>query len=135
MSYTVQTTGQLMPCDYSRYYPHWRDIRRQILDQANNCCEFCGVPNHQYVVRTRADWYVVGEMGADAAWLDGKGAVHIILTVAHLNHDVTDLDPANLRALCQRCHLRWDVEQHQRNAARTRARKRSAGTTPMPLWR
>lgn len=100
-----------MPCDYKRYHPDWANIRRQILDQAGDCCEFCGVPNHSR--------------------LPSGGLV--VLTVAHLDHDVTHNTPDNLRALCQRCHLRWDSEHHQRNAARTRAAKLSAGTVPMTL--
>lgn len=33
----------------------------------------------------------------------------VVLTVAHLDHDPTNNDPANLRALCQRCHNRYDA--------------------------
>jgi 5-methylcytosine-specific restriction endonuclease McrA len=50
--------------------------------------------------------------------------VKIVLTVAHLNHDITDNRPENLRALCQRCHLTHDKEQH----AQTRRRNRYSQT-------
>jgi 5-methylcytosine-specific restriction endonuclease McrA len=43
--------------------------------------------------------------------------------VAHLDHDPANCAPENLRALCQRCHLRYDRFEHGRNAAETRRRK------------
>jgi 5-methylcytosine-specific restriction endonuclease McrA len=91
-----------MPCDYSQYHPDWRWIRLQILEQAGHCCEFCGVENDTM-----------------------RGETRIVLTIAHLDHDISNNEPSNLRALCQRCHLRWDHAQHQINAALTRARKRT----------
>jgi hypothetical protein len=45
----------------------------------------------------------------------------VVLTVAHLDHEPRNCDPANLRAMCQRCHLRYDAEQHRETAAWTRA--------------
>jgi len=44
----------------------------------------------------------------------------VVLTVAHLNHQPEDCADVNLKAMCQRCHLRYDVPHHQRNAAATR---------------
>jgi len=48
-----------------------------------------------------------------------------VLTVAHLG------DPSpencaddNLKAMCQRCHLRYDGPQHRQNAAATRRAKK-----------
>jgi hypothetical protein len=43
----------------------------------------------------------------------------VVLTVAHLDHTPEHCDPANLRALCQRCHLTYDVAHH----AQTRRQK------------
>lgn len=45
----------------------------------------------------------------------------VVLTVAHLDHDPTNCAPENLRALCQRCHNRYD--------APTRAAGRKARST------
>jgi hypothetical protein len=47
----------------------------------------------------------------------------VILTVAHLDRDPAGTDPTRLRAMCQRCHLRYDHEQHMRNARATRKRR------------
>jgi hypothetical protein len=60
-----------------------------------------------------------------------------ILTVAHLGvpkpdgspgnkHDKQDCRPENLAALCQSCHLTYDVDEHKANRKKTlRARKRA----------
>ncbi len=114
-----------MPIDYSLYPADWKQIRSGILKRAGDCCECCGVAN-----------YAVG-------WRDGKGEFHelpedrdhlvepedtlrIVLTIAHLDHDVTNNEPANLQALCQRCHLTHDASFHARNAAITRRRRQVA---------
>ncbi len=58
----------------------------------------------------------------------------MILTVAHLGtpypdgspgnkHDKMDVRPENLAALCQRCHLRYDLDDHIRNTKHTRLRR------------
>jgi hypothetical protein len=103
-----------MPIDYSKYPANWKtDIRPAILKRAGNCCEFCGVKNGELVYRwpmRRASPFTFPKL------------VKIVLTVAHLNHDITDNRPENLRALCQRCHLTHDKEQH----AETRRRNQRA---------
>lgn len=49
--------------------------------------------------------------------------IRIVLTVAHLDHNPANNAPENLRALCQRCHLRYDQKIHAASARRTRARR------------
>ena len=51
----------------------------------------------------------------------------VVLTVAHLDHDPANCDPANLRAWCQRCHLTYDAKHHAETARRTRHEKRALG--------
>lgn len=36
----------------------------------------------------------------------------VVLTVAHLDHTPEHCEDDNLRAMCQRCHLRYDAEHH-----------------------
>jgi len=68
--------------------------------------------------------------GRLARWANGK----VALTVAHLNHDTTDNRPENLKAMCQRCHLRYDAKHHARSAAETRRRRRiDAGQITMEI--
>ena len=52
--------------------------------------------------------------------------IKIILTIAHLDHSKDNNGPDNLRALCQKCHLNHDQEQHLKNAAETRKKKNDA---------
>lgn len=42
----------------------------------------------------------------------------VILTVAHLDHDPTNNDEANLLAMCQRCHLAYDADLHRETRSR-----------------
>lgn len=44
----------------------------------------------------------------------------VVLTIAHLDHVPENCAPENLRAWCQRCHLRYDAEHHKQTAYRTR---------------
>ena len=41
-----------MPCNYKNYPPNWfTEIRPRILERAKNCCEQCGVPNYEIILR------------------------------------------------------------------------------------
>lgn len=57
---------------------------------------------------------------------DGHRWFVIVLTVAHLDHDPRNCAPANLKALCQKCHLDYDQQHHQQNAAATRRKGKAA---------
>lgn len=96
-----------MPIDYSKYAPNWlSEIRPEILQRANDCCEgsarypFCRVRNRE---------------------LHPETGSKVVLTIAHLDHDVTNNALGNLRAMCQRCHLTYDAVHH----AETRRRKQN----------
>lgn len=58
---------------------------------------------------------------------DGNRWFVIVLTVAHLDHDPRNCDPSNLKALCQRCHLRYDIEHHGETAYQTRRSGKAIG--------
>jgi cytochrome c1 len=68
------------------------------------------------------------EMGHIGSW---DRPIHIILTVAHLNHDETDNQPEYLAHLCQRCHNRHDAKHRAapRKASREHAVNRTDGNT------
>lgn len=51
----------------------------------------------------------------------------VVLTVAHLDHQPENVDPANLKAWCQRCHLVYDAPHHAKNAAETRRQRKGNG--------
>lgn len=121
-----------MPIDYSKYPPNWKtEIRPRILERANNCCEDCGVPNYAIILRdknSRAWRHICGSehdmikskirVGYNMSGAIKKlGFTKIILTIAHLKHDKEnhDVKDEDLKALCQKCHLRHDLKRHIEN--------------------
>jgi len=91
------------------------------LTRANNCCEECGVPNYAIIYRPnkgKPEWELMPEgLLADAMALDGIKFTKVILTIAHLDHDKInhEVKLERLKALCQRCHLRLDINHHVSN--------------------
>jgi hypothetical protein len=126
-----------MPVDRKRYPANWKAISAAIRERSGGRCECsgeCGL--HKTTPGPRRCTECHGE---PAKWAKGK----VILTVAHLGvpkpdgslgskHDKMDCRPENLRAYCQRCHLRFDMDEHVQNAKRTRARKQWANQLPLP---
>lgn len=95
----------IRPENRDRYPPDWPQIRARILVRADNRCE--GSPQYPDCrIENGAAHPVTGS--------------RVVLTIGHLDHTPENCDPANLRAWCQRCHLTYDHEHHQRNAYRTR---------------
>lgn len=120
------------------FYPiDWPILSRTIrFGRAQGRCENCGRP-HGSTVLQLADgrWLdpAVGswrdDRGRAAAWPDLLLCVaaqekRVLIGVAHLDHDPTNNRARNLRALCQRCHLRHDRREHlRRRRLRLRARR------------
>lgn len=79
--------------------------------------------------RDRAGWRC--EMVVDGARCEAmNGQPHpvtgskVVLTVMHLDHDLTNNHDGNLLAACQRCHNRYDAPMRARGIAeRRRAEK------------
>lgn len=96
----------------ARYPKEWAAISMRIRDErARWRCE-CG-----------------GECGAHEERCSAKnGSAHpitgscVVLTVAHLDHTPENCDDDNLRAMCQRCHNRYDQAHRKANARKTRHR-------------
>lgn len=135
----------------------WRAIRERILERADHRCECrgecgmahqpneapedydrCSVPHGATIVRTTvANLSMWTKHDGCSLCLGGDPEcrpVRVILTTAHLDHDPTNNDDANLRAFCQLCHLRYDRHEHARNAASTRARKRDEASGQVPMF-
>ena len=87
----------IKPENKKRYPSNWAEIRAHILSRAYNKCEFCGIEN-----------YAIRENGSK-----------VVLTIAHLDHTPENNNDENLRALCQRCHNRYDAKHR----AETRGKK------------
>lgn len=104
-----------MPMDFKDYPPHWRALSRRLRhERAENRCEWCGAENYQPHPVTHSQ---------------------VILTVAHLGipkddgspgskDDKFDVRENNLAALCQRCHLNFDRDDHLKHRIRNRRRRR-----------
>ena len=81
-----------------KLYPaDWKAISQRIrFVRAENRCEWCHAENYQPHPITGSK---------------------VVLTVAHLDHNPTNSNDANLAALCQKCHLSYDAA-HRRNQHR-----------------
>lgn len=137
-----------MPMQRERYPENWEQISEYIrFERAGNKCEWCGAPNGQLIYRNpdRPEEYTIvpDPISQDEVYriFGGKPiselgkVVRVILTVAHLGvphddgrpgdkHDKLDIRPENLAALCQRCHLLYDLPDHIANRRRTMARRK-----------
>jgi len=105
-----------MPIDYRKYHPDWKTkIRPAILKRAGDRCEKCRVKNYEQGYRDDEGDFVPirNDAARNIATLYGRKVFRIVLTVAHVNHDITDNRPENLRAWCQKCHLEHDQKHHQ----------------------
>lgn len=104
-----------MPIDYSLYPKNWKThIRPAVLKRANCCCENCGVENKSFIRRNIIN-PAIYKLAKSISRQDShlyRESIFIVLTIAHLNHDINDNRSENLAALCQRCHLTYDKGQH-----------------------
>ena len=99
----------IRPENRARYPANWREISAGVRAEAGNRCE--GSPAYP---DCRA------ENGEPHPVTGSK----VVLTVAHLDHQPENIERANLRAWCQRCHNTYDAPYRQRNrAARADQRK------------
>lgn len=125
----------IKPENKARYPKDWKAIRGRILERAGNCCEFCKVENHTRIARgqgkdeglylTDSAHVFCADTGecygqTHMSNFDWARMVNIVLTIAHLDHTPENCADDNLKALCQRCHLRYDAKHHAETAAATR---------------
>lgn len=96
----------------ARYPKDWRAISERIKRRASWVCE--SVPGQPACGATQGQRHPITK-------------AIVVLTVAHLDHQSENCTDANLRALCQRCHLRYDAKHHAKNAAKTRRASKRNG--------
>lgn len=110
----------IRPENRDRYPADWSTISLRIrTSRAAGRCEctgWCGATPHE-----------TGRCEATNGQPHPLTGSKVVLTVAHLDHTPENCDEANLSALCQRCHLAYDAEQHKAQASHTRAVKAAAG--------
>lgn len=88
----------IRPENKARYPKDWPEISRRIRERSGGQCE-----REINGIRCEA--------------INGKshpitGSI-VVLTVAHLDHQPENCADDNLKAMCQRCHLRYDMHHHQ----------------------
>ncbi|WP_428266135.1 hypothetical protein [Haliangium sp.] len=103
-----------------RYPANWSEISKDIKERAGWRCECTGqCGEHE---------------GRRCVELHGHRAVRargqVVLTTAHLDHQPENCAAENLLAMCQRCHLRYDIAHH----AETRRRTRDARSGQLGLY-
>lgn len=119
-----------MPIDYSKYPKNWlSEIRPRIMARANNKCEMCGLEHNQIIYsiklyirnngyKYRSIWFSRKQDALRETLNNTIKQVKVILTIAHLDHDETNLNIKDnrLKAMCQICHLRYDAKEKYRRA-------------------
>ncbi len=126
--------------EYRWLYPiDWPQLSAVIrFDRAKGRCEGCGHPDGRFVCHLGDGRWWDAERGA---WRDGQGRVarlgdvedllarvattRVVLATAHRDHDPTNNRPRNLMALCQRCHLMHDRQEHRRRRWLTLFRRKA----------
>lgn len=83
-----------MPFDKKKYPKEWSLISKSVIAKVNNKCELCNADNHKPHWKTNSK---------------------VVLTVHHIDGNKNNNSKYNLIALCQRCHLRLDLERHIEN--------------------
>jgi len=114
-----------MPMDRTRYPADWLDIRRRVLERAGQVCE-CAGECGRHADRCQAS--------------NGDPLPHsgyfVVLTTAHLwrgpcaEHHAAGIkcgELEHLKAMCQRCHLIYDLPHHVAASMATRHRRRATG--------
>lgn len=126
---------------YRWFYPiDWPQISRHVrFERAGGRCEQCGRP-HGERVRCLADGRWLDStantwrdgQGRPAPWPDmveyaGSRLTLVVLAACHRDHNPANNRPRNLMALCQRCHMLHDREEHRRRFRITILLRRALG--------
>ena len=115
--------------DRANYPAGWKAVSYRIrMIRAGGRCECegeCGLHRTHPGPRRCTERH-----GEPAQWARGK----VILTTAHLNGpdgpfrcDPLCIEEAHLKAMCHRCHLRYDVVLHARHARENRRQGAARG--------
>jgi hypothetical protein len=108
-------------------YPiDWPQLSNAIrFDRASARCERCARPHRRRVAHLGDGRWWDRER---KCWRSGRGrrtkvrdsgvlarvrTTYVVLACAHLDHDPGNNAPANLAALCQRCHMLHDAHEHR----------------------
>lgn len=97
-------TMPIKPENRDRYPDDWDEISAWVrFVRAGARCECFGECGHDHA-GGRCDAYHHNPHPVTGS--------KVVLTTAHLDHVPEHVDRANLRAMCQRCHLSYDRDHH-----------------------
>jgi hypothetical protein len=108
----VGEVSPIRPENRDRYPADWPEISKAIKERAGWRCECEGECR-----RPGCAGRCPNRHGEPAY---GTGSV-VVLTTAHLDHTPENCDPANLKAMCQGCHLHYDRDHHAETRRATKA--------------
>lgn len=97
----------MSPFQRELYPKNWEELSLKIRRRSEGRCEcegFCGLHTGRRCVE---------QNGNLARWAKGR----VVLTVAHLTHNPQDSREEYLKAMCNRCHLRYDQLLHSEKRA------------------
>lgn len=136
----------MSPMDPKDYPPDWPAISREIrARRANGQCECTGECGRHHGTRCAAINHATGHRDRTGQWYPYKVGrdpeqwskpVLVVLTVAHLwrgpcaAHHAAGIkcgDADHLKAMCQGCHLRYDLAHHVARRKRNRFEKKAIG--------
>lgn len=103
-----------MPMDRTLYPRSWEKVSLMIRRIAGWQCEWCGIANGTPRPGRRPVVLTVAHLGAPRPTGEGW--------VAGDKHDKHDIRRENLAALCERCHLGYDLDDHIRHRRENRWR-------------
>jgi len=137
---SIERSGT-MPSDWSLYPDNWKEIAARCKFEAGYKCQDCGATSGEWIIRhlTDRNKYITMADEEEMYWhgedYEDK-AVLVQLGVAHLDQNPANCDRANLRVLCRRCHLVYDLPFHVEKAKKTRLNKKhqaiqAAGQLPL----
>lgn len=122
------------------YPSHWRELSRRVrFERAGGRCQSCGRP-HLAQLRCLPDgrWFDEkasiwrDRRGRPARWPDLIEAIRfkttrVVLAAAHLDSNPANNRLANLKSLCQRCHMLHDRPHHLAQRQITYRRRSALG--------
>lgn len=120
----------IRPEDRDRYPDNWPEISRHIReDRADGRCECtgqCGADHTHHAGKRRC----MAEHGKHHPLTGSK----VVITVGHLDRTPENSGDENLLAMCQDCHLAYDLEDHVAQALWTRSTRRLAERANLELF-
>lgn len=125
----------IRPENRKRYPPNWKAISQRIrFERAGGRCECEGECGQNHYAEFDDPVYAEYDIDLPSRHCAAlHGAPHpvtgkrVVLTVAHLDHTPENCDDDNLKAMCQRCHNRYDAPMRRRGILERKRIKSAMG--------